>query len=108
MNFRTDIALEAAGELDDIQKKGINRKVREYEDLTITEVIIEDKNISEKLKNPIGTYVTAEFYSLSKDYKNLDPKIKIISKELGKLIPKKGLILSKYIYKIEKISDNQF
>ena len=92
MNFRTDIALEAAGELDDIQKKGINRKVREYEDLTITEIIIEDKNISEKLKKPIGTYVTAEFYSLSKDYKNLDSKIKIISKELGKLLPKEGLI----------------
>ena len=92
MKFRTDIALEAAGELDDIQKKGINKKVREYEDLTITEIIIEDKSISEKLRKPIGTYITAEFSSLSKDYKTLDPKIKIISKELGKLIPKKGLI----------------
>ena len=92
MKFRTDIALEAAGELDDIQKKGINKEVREYEDLTITEIIIEDKNISEKLKKPIGTYVTAEFSSLSKDYKNLDSKIKIISKELGKLLPKEGLI----------------
>lgn len=92
MIYRTDLALESAGELEDKHLKGIKQKTKKIEELTVTEIEIEKEEASKFLGKPVGKYITVEFSSLSKSCENLEEKIKIVSKEIQKLIPKEGLI----------------
>ena len=84
MAYRTDLAIESASDIDVKSLKGIKQKIEKIEELTITEIKIEKEEAAKSLGKPIGSYITIEFPSLSKSYKNLE--------EIKKLVPKDGLI----------------
>ncbi len=92
MNIRTDLAIEAK-EMYSIKNvesgdpDGVISNTESKNNSVITTVEIINKNGSEKLKKPIGKYVTIE----SKVLKNLDPKESktmsyLIKEELEKII----------------------
>ena len=90
--YRTDLAIESASDLNVEHLKGIKQKVEKIEGLTVTEIKIKEEAAAKHLGKPIGNYVTIEFPSLSKNCENLEKKIKVVAKEIKKLIPKEGLI----------------
>ncbi len=89
MNFRTDLAIESIQ-----SKKGsINISSDEYKfgDVTVSRVLIDNQEISDKLGKPLGKYVTVEMPTLTEYFRASDERIKIISDEIKNLIPKEGL-----------------
>lgn len=90
--FRTDLALEATNILKN-ENKGLKKHIKKVDDITITEIEIIDESIAKKIGKPIGTYITIELPKLTDDYQNIENKTRFISKEIKKLLPKKGLIL---------------
>ena len=90
--YRTDLAIESASNLDVEHLEGIKKKVKKIEGLTVTEIKIKEEKAVKYLGKPIGTYITIEFYSLSKSCENLEEKIKVVAKEIKQLIPTEGLI----------------
>ena len=92
MAYRTDLAIESASNIDVKNLKGIKQKIEKTEELTITEIKIEEEEAAKSLGKPTGSYITIEFPSLSKSCKNLEEKIKIVSEKIQKLVPKDGLV----------------
>ena len=91
MPFRTDLALESTDKLDFSSLQGIKQKINKISGLTVTEIKVEDGKIAKQIGKPVGTYVTVEFLSLSKEYDNLDEKIETVAKEIQKLVQNDGL-----------------
>lgn len=93
MNFRTDLAVEAA-ELERIDNiKGIQKNEEKINNLTLTKITINTKEAAERIGKPIGEYVTIELPSLTDDFKSTDKRLEVIAKQIGYLLPSSGTIL---------------
>lgn len=91
MNFRTDLALEAAQIHKNIN--GLDLKEEKMENSIITKMDIKTDEASKKIGKPKGKYVTISLPPLTDYFKYSDSRIKIIAKEINSLIPKSGLVL---------------
>lgn len=93
MQFRTDLAIEAAQAEDEKRLPGINQRSRQVEDIKLTNIIIEDERGERALGRPRGTYITAELPPLSDDEQHIEQKAKLLGSELGSLMPQEGVVL---------------
>ena len=91
MNFRTDLAIEAREALKN-SIMGISQKIEEINDMKITDITIENEQAPRKIGKPEGEYITVEIPHLTDNYQGVEQKVEVISKQIRKLIPKKGLI----------------
>ncbi|MDD2361474.1 MAG: GPR endopeptidase [Oscillospiraceae bacterium] len=92
MQFRTDLAIEAA-----IQGEkpipGVQQESRQVDDIRLTRIVIENQQGEQALGRPRGTYITAELQPLSDDEQNMEEKAKLLGDELRSLLPETGLVL---------------
>lgn len=93
MQYRTDLAIEAAGEADDKKLPGITQQSRQIDDIKLTRIVIEDERGEQALGRPKGTYITAEMPPLSDDEQHMEQKAKVLGEELSSLLPKEGTVL---------------
>ncbi|MEG2396756.1 MAG: GPR endopeptidase [Oscillospiraceae bacterium] len=96
MDFRTDLALEMAENIDISNTKGVIVDKYKNGNCNITEIEIVDAQGSEKVKKPIGKYITIELPEFSHDSEIFDERLKIVSDLLKKLLPKNenGILVS--------------
>ena len=92
MQFRTDLAIEAATQ-GDKAIPGIKQESRQVEDIRLTRIVIENEQGEQALGRPRGTYITAELQPLSDDEENMEGKAKILGDELRSLLPESGVVL---------------
>ena len=98
MNYgqvRTDLALEAKESLGENEEQLRGVSVKEYDrknvGLHITKVQIESKNAQQRLRKPMGIYVTMETDALTEADEDYHRDIsENIAKEIYDLLPKKG------------------
>ena len=81
MNFRTDLALEAAQIHKNIN--GLDLKEEKMENSIITKMDIKTDEASKKIGKPKGKYVTISLPPLTDYFKYSDSRIKIIAKEIN-------------------------
>lgn len=95
MQFRTDLALEAAElvQKGDQTANGVRKETKQLEDIQLTRIIIENEEGEKALERPKGTYVTAEMPPLSDDDENLEKRAKLMGEELRTMLPAEGTIL---------------
>ena len=93
MDFRTDLALERRELLQDLPPKGVESEQYSRDGIRFTKIKITDSRGAESLGKPVGTYITAEFPSLTEFSPTDSNIIYVIAKELNTLLPKKGTIL---------------
>lgn len=91
MEFRTDLAVEAAEAKTDI--KGIECSEEKVGKANISRMMITSKEASEKLGKPVGKYITVEVPALTDYFRSTDERIKVVAKEIKALIPNEGPIL---------------
>lgn len=92
MFFRTDLAIERQQNVNG-EIEGIECRTRKVKDSTITNITIKSNGAAEKLCKPKGEYITVEVPALTDNFFYNDEKIRMISEEINKLLPKKGLVL---------------
>lgn len=92
MNIRTDLALEAK-ELADKNIDGIEQRIYEYHNMTVTKIKITSSETAKILNKDKGIYITMEFPKLVENFNNTDQNLEIIGKHIRQLLPKDGLIL---------------
>lgn len=93
MDFRTDLALERQELISDYTPKGVKSKQYKKGGIKITKISITDEEGSEKLRKPIGTYITAELASSDLKASFDETIITTIADELQRLLPSEGTIL---------------
>ncbi len=91
MNFRTDLALEAV-KLSNEQSKGITQKSEIINELEINKVTIETDEASKSIGKQKGEYITISLPTLTDNYRDIEDKVEIISKQIRRLLPNKGLV----------------
>lgn len=91
MNFRTDLAVEAA----EIHKNidGLEVSEKRYGESVVVQMCIKSAEAAQKIGKPQGTYITITVPPLTDYFQSGDERIKILASQIGKLIPEKGLIL---------------
>lgn len=93
MDFRTDLALERHELIKDYTPKGVKSKQYKKDDIQFTKISVTDDEGAQKLKKPIGTYITAELPSLILNSPVEENTITAIADELRQLIPSDGTIM---------------
>lgn len=94
MEIRTDLAIEKEEFITEENKGGLIKRQRETEKTRITEIEITDKSCEEKIGKPVGKYITIEMDELSYDDKLIDDRLKCLTAEIAKLLPKEdGTVL---------------
>lgn len=94
MEIRTDLAIEKEEFITNENKEGIIKRQRTTEKTKITEIEITDKSCEEKIGKPAGKYITIEMDELSYDDKLIDDRLKSLTAEITRLLPKgKGSVL---------------
>ncbi len=88
MNLRTDLALERHEIVGSDKVEGI--ELEKYDDggVTVTKIEVTNEKGSLALEKPIGTYITVEVTPFSKTSDIFSHQLTVLSKEIGKLIPK--------------------
>ena len=91
MNFRTDLALEAA----EIHKNINGLEISEIRQgkTAITKMDVISTEASKKIGKPKGTYITVAVPPLTDYFQSSDERVKILANELKKLLPENGLVL---------------
>jgi len=87
----TDLAVESRelyNEQNDVELEGVSVDVKENENYTVTRVEVLNKNGMEKMKKPIGQYITIDVPNLDKTNEDLKDEI---SQALAKEIKGMGL-----------------
>lgn len=92
MERRTDLAVEAH-ELAGGDLSGVEYTQQKEEDIEISKLIIKTHKASIKLKKEQGTYITIDIPSLTDNAIANENNIKIISREIARLLPVNGLVL---------------
>lgn len=89
--FRTDLALEANENIPS-SNIGISKKITTKNGLEITTINIKNEDAAKKIGKPIGKYITIEIPHFTDNINTSESKIKVVSDEIKKIIPKEGLI----------------
>ena len=92
MQFRTDLALERQEALSE-PCNGVRSDRIDVGPASITRIEVVDEEGAKALDRPVGHYVTVEMPAFSDDTNMDDDCRTAISVELGRLLPKEGLIL---------------
>ena len=92
MNFRTDLALEAAEGLS-LSAEDIHRVCRKEGTLTLTHLHVSSEKGGRAVDKPRGHYITAAFPSLTDDERQLTDHATAIGRELATLLPPEGTVL---------------
>ncbi len=92
MNFRTDLALEAAEGLS-LSADDMERVCRKEGTLTLTHLHISSEKGERAVGKPRGHYITAAFPSLTDDERQLTDHATAIGRELAALLPPEGMVL---------------
>lgn len=94
MDFRTDLALEAAENFPALSDTDCHHTRKTEGDITVTRLEIRSDNAAQTLGKPIGTYITLELPPLTDDERTLGTAAKLISREMLSFLPKEGGVLS--------------
>ena len=92
MNFRTDLAVEAA-EPHRLTRQDVTQKSEKAGDIEITRLQILSPHGEQMLGKPRGRYITAHLPSLSDDEQALTACAAWLGKELAALLPPAGTVL---------------
>lgn len=92
MKFRTDLAVEVRESVGN-NINGVTYHEEQVEDIKIERLRVETNEAEKKIGKPKGNYITITVPALTDNFQESENKINIISKEIDKLIDKKGLIL---------------
>lgn len=94
MNFRTDLALEAAESLPDSNlPEGVQVTTRHCDSLTLSIVEISTPNAAKALGKPEGLYITAELPPFYASNQFSQREITVLAGEIRALLPKHGDVL---------------
>ena len=93
MNFRTDLAVEIRESFGESPISGIVDTKETYGNVTVSKIRITDEKGAASMGKPIGTYVTIDVPSFTKDSDLFDGRIDIVAREISALIPKDGPVL---------------
>lgn len=93
MNFRTDLAVEIKDSLDMSSASGIEAYEKTYGNTSVSRIHITNKAGADRMGKPIGTYITIDVPSFTKDSDLFDGRINIVAHEIAKLLPKSGTVL---------------
>lgn len=91
--IRTDLAVESVEQLKERAPSGIRQRQYEKEGVTVTEVVVQDADTAHQLQKPIGSYITIDCTPFQSVSTNFEGELSVVAEELGKLLPKEGLIL---------------
>ncbi len=92
MNFRTDLAIEAA-EPHHLTAEDVEQEHRQVDDLEITRMRVLSPHGEQVLGKARGQYITAQMPPLSDDERRLTAHAQWVSKELVTLLPATGTVL---------------
>lgn len=93
MVFRTDLAIEAATDTENLTEKDIFQQEEQQDGLIISRMQVLSRRGAERLGKPRGMYVTATLPPLSDDEKRLAAHAEQVAKELAALLPTTGTVL---------------
>lgn len=93
MNFRTDLAIEAADDMTLLQEEDIRQSGDTYDELSVARLHIRSPRAAAMLGKPQGKYITVQMPPLSDDENRLQTHAAHISRELTELLPKEGTVL---------------
>ena len=92
MERRTDLAVEERELLgEDI--KGAEYSAEDRGGLHIERLRITTERAGQLLKKPMGTYITAQLPPLTDNIRDTDKRVRVLSEEIGRLLPVNGLVL---------------
>ncbi len=94
MNFRTDLALEAAGDITDLSDSDCRQTQKTEHGITVTRLEIISERATRRIGKPIGTYITLELPPLTDDEKALSQAASVLSRELRSFLPDAGGVLT--------------
>ena len=94
MDFRSDLALEAAENVPSLSDTDCYHTQKTEGDITVTRLEIRSDLAAQKIGKPIGTYITLEFPPLTDDEKKLGTAADLVSREMLSFLPKEGGVLS--------------
>lgn len=91
MNFRTDLAVEAAE--PHVGIPGVETYEEKCGKSYVIRMSIKNKDAAEKIGKPIGNYITITVPPLTDYFQSSDERIKVISQKISELIPPNGTVL---------------
>ncbi len=94
MNFRTDLALEAAENIPDLADADCRREEEIQNGIRITRLHIISDTAAKRIGKPIGIYITLELPPLTDDEKQVGEAAAVLSRELARFLPDEGTVLS--------------
>lgn len=93
MNFRTDLALEAAADAALREGQDVRRSCRRRGRLTVQRLEVLSDRAARQLQKPRGQYVTVQLPALSDDERELTAHAACVQAELAQLLPATGTVL---------------
>ena len=93
MNFRTDLAMEAAADEENLSPNDLRQEESHAGNITLTRLHILSPRGEQAVGKPCGTYITVGLPPLSDDERQLDEQAQIIGRELAALLPAEGPVL---------------
>ncbi|MCR4670183.1 MAG: GPR endopeptidase [Saccharofermentans sp.] len=93
MNLRTDLALEKREIIAEEEPDGIICERTEASGAAVTRIEVINEAGEKKLGKPVGKYITVEMSAFSEDSRIFDGRLKTLTDELSRLLPKEGTIL---------------
>ncbi len=93
MNCRTDLAVEAAADAENLGENDVTQTAKTVDGMTVTRQHIRSALAERTLGKPRGHYVTAGLPPLSDDETRLSAYAAAVAKELTALLPREGTVL---------------
>lgn len=93
MIFRTDLAIEAAADTENLGENDVQQHTDTADGMEITRLQVLSHRAEQQLGKPRGVYVTATLPPLSDDETRLATHAQQVSRELAALLPKEGTVL---------------
>lgn len=94
MNFRTDLALEAAEDIAALSDADCRRTEQTQNGVKITRLEIVSRHAADLFGKPVGTYITLELPPLTDDEKQLTEAAAVLAYELSRFLPAVGAVLT--------------
>lgn len=93
MIFRTDLAIEAAADTQNLTEEDVLQQTETADGMDLTRLQVRSERGEQHLGKPRGVYITAQLPPLSDDEKQLADQAEHIAKELAALLPPDGPVL---------------
>ncbi len=93
MNFRTDLAMEAAADEQNLSPNDVQQEETRAGEMQVTRLHILSARGEQAVGKPRGKYITASLPPLSDDERQLDEQAQILGRELAALLPPEGTVL---------------